>query len=207
MLIGLLRFIFIFAYIKTKNSYPQPLTAKEEAECFERYKNGDNSAGNVLIEKNMRLVAYISKKYQNISNEFEDLISVGTIGLIKAVKTFKPSKGTRLATYASRCIDNEILMHLRSMKKHAGGVSFQDAMGTDQEGNEITLGDKLADESVDIEGQAATRQQVSELNEKLKLLLTDRERGIIEKRYGLTGGPEITQREIAREMDISRSYV
>ena len=197
----------MFSHIRSGNAFPQPLTAKEEACYFERYSNGDLSARNTLIERNLRLVAYTAKKYQNLTNEAEDLISVGTIGLIKAVTTFNAAKGNRLATYASRCIDNEILMYLRAIKKYSGDISLQEPMGTDLEGNEISLEDKLADEDCNIEDQAATKLQIVELYEKIGNTLFGREREIIGKRYGLGNQHEKRQSELAKELGISRSYV
>lgn len=139
MLLSFLNYIFAFSFVTGNNSFPQPLTIEEEQECLEKYKNGSIEAKNMLIERNLRLVAHIVKKYNNVSQTSEDLISVGTIGLIKAISSYDMDKGTRLATYAARCIDNEILMSLRSSKKHQNEIYLQEPIGTDKEGNEITL--------------------------------------------------------------------
>ena len=164
-------------------------------------------AKNVLIERNLRLVAHISKKYQKSVKDAEDLISVGTIGLIKAIVTFKAQKGTKLATYASKCIENELLMFLRSTKKYNNDVFLQDPIGVDKEGNSVTLEDKLADEEDSIDEQVDLKMKTSKLQELIHRVLKSRERKIIELRYGLVTGDEVTQREIAEMMGISRSYV
>ncbi len=207
MLTAILHFLFIFGKIKSGNSFPKPLSGAEEQECLKLFAEGDLAARNKLVEHNQRLVAFLAKKYQNITNESEDLISVGTIGLIKAIQTFNNSKGNRLATYASRCIENEILMYIRSLKKYSNDISLCEPMGVDREGNEITLEDKLADENCDIEAQVSLKLTIKELVQKLGQTLVGREREIIEKRYGLGNKEEYTQREIAKEMGISRSYV
>lgn len=164
-------------------------------------------AKNVLIERNLRLVAHIAKKYQNSVKDGEDLISVGTIGLIKAIVTFKAQRGTKLATYASKCIENELLMFLRSTKKYNNDIFLQDPIGIDREGNEVTLEDKLADENEPVDEQVDMKMKTHMLHQLIEKVLKVRERKIIELRYGLITGEEITQREIAEMMGISRSYV
>ena len=164
-----------------------------------------NEARSVLIEHNLRLVAHIAKKYSN-SADSDDLISIGTIGLIKAVSTYKAGKG-RLSTYAAECIKNEILMELRHIKKRQGDISLQETIGMDKEGNEVTLEEKIADDSRSIEETTDIKMQIIKLYKALKSCLTKRERTIIEMRYGIATGEEITQREIAQSMGISRSYV
>ena len=188
------------------SSYPKPLSSEEERHYLTRLSDGDDIAGNVLIERNMRLVAHIAKKYINNYRDTEDIISVGTIGLIKAIKTYSPTKGTKLATYAAKCIDNEILMMLRSSKKHANDVSLHGTIGMDKEGNEVTIEAKLTDDKVPIDEQINLKLQISALYDKFKIL-NQRELTVLEMRYGLRGGKERTQREIADILDISRSYV
>lgn len=184
---------------------PTVLTKDEEEKFVRLWEKGELSARNELIEHNLRLVAHIAKKY-NQNNDNEDLISIGTIGLIKAVSTYKADKG-RLATYASKCIDNEILMHLRQNKKRQNDISLQDSVGIDKEGNEVTLEEKLADEGRSVEDITTLKMVTEKLYKVMKERLTDREFEIITLRYGLNGGEEITQREIAKDMGISRSYV
>ncbi len=206
-----LNILFMFSYVTNSNSFPQPLTQDEEAKYLDDYKNGDkytsDEAKNILIERNLRLVAHIVKKYNNYSKENEDLISVGTIGLIKAIITFKPGKGTRLATYAARCIENEVLMFIRTSKKHANELYLQEPIGIDKEGNEVTMEEKIADESGSIDEQVNLKLQIKVLYDKIKSVLKGREKTVINLRYGLTDGKEVTQREIADMLGISRSYV
>lgn len=206
MLLFLLKYCFAFSYAGG-GSFPRPLSAKEERECLERMANGDNAAKDKLIEHNLRLVAHITKKYVNYQKEAEDLISVGTIGLIKAVSTFKPEKGSKLGTYAARCIENEILMTLRSVKKHRNDISLQDPIGTDNEGNHITLQDRIADSSKSVEERIEDKIQLQQISRKIGEVLTEREQLIIRLRYGLETGREVPQREIAAMLGISRSYV
>lgn len=170
-------------------------------------KNGDQMAKDELILHNMRLVAHVAKRYQGSEEDLEDLISIGTIGLIKAVSTFDRDYGSRFATYAIRCIDNEMLMYFRSKKKSRGEVSMYEPIGTDKEGNQIQLFDILESEYVDIAEELEKNRQIEKLNENLKKLLTEREYEIIIRRYGLFGKNEQTQREIAAATGISRSYV
>ena len=185
---------------------PPPLSAAREAELLEKSRNGDDGARNELIEHNLRLVAHIVKKYYNTGADQDDMISIGTIGLIKAVSTFNTDKGIHLATYASRCIENEILMFFRNQKKTAQDVFISDPIDTDKDGNTLTLIDVIADKS-DIADEIDTKIKVEKLRVILPVCLTERERLIIEMRYGLCGREELTQREIAKKLNISRSYV
>lgn len=198
---------FLIGYVSNANSFPQPLSPEEEQEYIEKYKNGDEDARNVLIERNLRLVAHIVKKYSSSGNDSDDLISIGTIGLIKAITTFDNEKGTRLATYAARCIENEILMQIRSNKKLQSEVSLQDPIGVDREGNEIMLIDVIGNESESVVEEVELKMQVKKLYSKMKCVLKAREKTVLELRYGLTNGNSKTQREIAKMLGISRSYV
>lgn len=182
---------------------------EQESECLKKMKNGDLEARNELIERNMRLVAHVAKKYQNpeAEDEMEDLISIGTIGLIKAVETYKEDYGSRLATYAARCIDNELLMHFRAKKKTSKEVSLYEPIGTDKEGNQIQLLDVVVSEDEDVVELLEQDRKVRRLNEIIPQTLSGRELFIIINRYGLYGKKTMTQREIARKLGISRSYV
>jgi len=204
MVLGVL---FLCSYVIGNNSFPKPLSQDEEHEALLRYAEGDIEAKNILVERNLRLVAHIVKKYNNHSKDLDDLISVGTIGLIKAITTYKPSKGTKLATYAARCIDNEILMFLRAAKKFSNDIYLQEPIGIDKEGHEIRIEDKIADEILNIDEQVNLKIQVRSLYEKMRKVLKGREKTVIEMRYGLVTGEEVTQREIADLLGISRSYV
>ena len=186
-------------------SFPKPLKSEEEAEYVRRSAEGDGEARNILVEHNLRLVAHIVKKYYAMTGDQEDLISIGTIGLIKGVSTYRPDRGVRLATYASRCIENEILMYFRAQKKTAGDVSLSDAIETDREGNALSLLDVICDDRDMLEDLTAD-ETVKRLRKYLGRL-EPREREIIEYRYGLGNREERTQREIARDCGISRSYV
>lgn len=188
-------------------AFPKPLSAKEEKECIAKCRAGDRNAREELIERNLRLVAYIAKKYNTGDKELEDLISIGTIGLIKGIDTFDATKNIRLATYAARCIDNELLMMLRSDKKTAKDVYLYDTIGTDKEGNEINLMDVIEYHDEDVVERVMTEERVSKLDKGIDSVLTKREREIICLRYGLYGIEEKTQREIAAKYQISRSYV
>lgn len=188
-------------------TFPQPLTAKEEKRYLEEFRKGDQAAKDILIERNMRLVAHMVKKYTVTDREMEDLISVGSIGLIKAVHTFDPEKGSRLGTYAAKCIDNEILMLLRSQKKQSREVSLQEPVGIDKEGNEITLLDLLESEVEPVEFLYARKESIVRMAAAFQNCLTDKEKTVIRMRYGLDGKAEATQREIAARLGISRSYV
>ena len=188
-------------------TFLSPLTMEQESECLKKMKNGDLEARNELIERNMRLVAHVAKKYQNPEDEMEDLISIGTIGLIKAVETYKEDYGSRLATYAARCIDNELLMHFRAKKKTSKEVSLYEPIGTDKEGNQIQLLDVVVSEDKDVVELLEQDRKVRRLNEIIPQTLSGRELFIIINRYGLYGKKTMTQREIARKLGISRSYV
>ena len=205
--LGLFSGIIIFAlHVTASSSFPKPLTAKEEQKCFEEIQNGSKSARNKLIEHNLRLVAHIIKKYYSNSAEQDDLISIGTIGLIKAVSTFNYEKGTRFATYAARCIENEILMYFRNKKKYAQDVSFSDPIDCDKDGNAISIMDVLADEhsvTEDIE----EKMRAENLYAAIENGLSAREKEIVYLRYGLKGQRAYTQREVAEKLCISRSYV
>lgn len=198
---------FQLGYVSNTNSFPQPLSAEEEQKYIEAYKGGCEEARNTLIERNLRLVAHIVKKYSTFSSDSDDLISIGTIGLIKAISTFDQSKGTRLATYAARCIENEILMQIRSAKKIQSEVSLHDPIGVDREGNEITLIDVIGNEAESVIDEVELKIQVKRLYNKMKAVLKKREKTVLELRYGLLNGTSKTQREIASMLGISRSYV
>jgi len=199
--------IFIFGYITNGSSFPQPLSKEEEAELIEKSKDGDMEARNMLIERNLRLVAHVIKKYKTVGIDQEDLISIGTIGLIKAVSTFDNSKGIRLATYAAKCIDNEVLMTIRSDKKLKKEVSLQGPLGTDKEGNNIYLIDIIKYEGEEIVGRLDKEEKIKALDKILDRTLQKREKAIIEMRYGIRNNEHKTQREIAKLLGISRSYV
>ena len=207
MFIELLRNLFFFAlHIESSAVFPKPLSKKEENECFELMSKGDSSARNRLIEHNLRLVAHIVKKYASGADEQDELISVGTVGLIKAVSSFDNSKGAKFATYASRCIENEILMQFRAAKKSAGDVYIHEPVETDKDGNALTLMD-LIDDGVDIHEQVDILIRSRQLYSFLTQCLDKRELDIIVYRYGLYGSKPHTQNETAIKMGISRSYV
>ena len=197
----------LVSYVSSNSSFPVPLTPEEETEYLKRYEQGDEEAKNILVERNLRLVAHIIKKYHNTGREVDDLISIGTIGLIKAITSFDRKKGTRLATYAARCIENEILMTIRSSKKTKTEVSLQDPIGIDKEGNEISLIDILGTDTDEVLDEVELKIQVKKLYEKMKSVLKAREKTVIQLRYGLINGGNKTQREIATLLGISRSYV
>lgn len=188
-------------------SFPQPLTASEEREYMQRYTEGDLEAKHILIERNLRLVAHIVKKYQTYEEETEDLLSIGTIGLIKAVVTFNPDKCVRLGTYAARCIENEVLMYLRSKRKSSRDISLYEPIGTDREGNEIQLFDIIETEEEDAHHKVELGEDIRRLYQKVESELSPRERTVLKMRYGLYSEEEYTQREIAGQLGISRSYV
>lgn len=191
-------------------TFSQPLSAKEEAVYLGRLKTGSEGergeAKRILVERNLRLVAHIARKYQNVDEDMEDLISIGTIGLIKAIDSFDAGKG-KLSTYASRCIDNELLMLLRTKKKTSREISLYEPIGTDREGNEINLLDVIEQEQTDVVDRMEVEDRLKRLKGLIGDRLTGREREIITLRYGLGGGREITQREIGHRLGISRSYV
>lgn len=201
-----LNIYYLALHVTGAGSFPAPLSAERENELLEKSREGDIDARNSLIEHNLRLVAHIVKKYYTSGAEQDDLISIGTIGLIKAVTTFKSDKGIRLATYASRCIENEILMFFRGRRKASQEVFISDPIDTDKDGNSLSLIDVIADNR-DIVEELDTKIKLKKLAEVLPACLDNREREIINLRYGLSGGKELTQREIAKKMNISRSYV
>lgn len=188
-------------------TFPNPLTPAKERECLERLKDGDQEARRLLIEHNMRLVAHVVKKYQYTDYDTEDLLSVGTIGLIKAVSTFKPDRGSKLATYAAKCVENEILMLLRSHKKYSREVSLYEPIGVDKDGESINLVDVIQMENEDVLEKMILDQDVRELYQAYRVCLNDNEKQVVRMRYGLFGGKEYTQREIAQVMGLSRSYI
>ena len=188
-------------------SFPQPLTAAEERYYMQKYTEGDLQAKHILIEHNLRLVAHVVKKYQYLDEDPEDLISIGTIGLVKAVITFNPKRNYRLATYAARCIENEILMMLRARKKISREVSLYEPIGTDKEGNEIHLFDIIEADDIDTQSQIILKDDIQMLYAKVESILSPRERLVLKMRYGLYNEEEYTQREIAARLGISRSYV
>ncbi|ALF11602.1 RNA polymerase sporulation sigma factor SigK [Parageobacillus thermoglucosidasius] len=197
--------MFLVSYIKN-NAFPQPLSAKEEEKYLQLMAKGDEQARNILIEHNLRLVAHIVKKFENTGEDVEDLISIGTIGLIKAIESYSSNKGTKLATYAARCIENEILMHLRSLKKTRKDVSLHEPIGQDKEGNEISLIDVLKSEGNDIIDEIQLNMELEQVKKYIDVL-DEREKEVIINRFGLDMQQEKTQREIAKELGISRSYV
>ena len=197
---------YLALHVTQAGSFPPPLSAKKEAELLELKNKGDINAKNQLIEHNLRLVAHIVKKYYATNCDQDDLISIGTIGLIKAVNTFKPDKKIRLATYAARCIENEILMHFRNQKKTAQDVYISDPIDTDKNGNTLTLIDIIADDS-NIEDEIDKKIKLQKLRKILNNTLDEREMQIICMRYGLNDEQELTQREISKKLGISRSYV
>lgn len=198
--------IYLALHVTNAGSFPKPLSAEEERRMVEEMEQGSMEARGVLIEHNLRLVAHIIKKYYSTNVEQDDLISIGTVGLIKAVSSFNSSKGIRLATYAARCIENEILMHFRSLKKTSQDVFISDPIDTDKDGNALTLLDVISDDS-NIADDIDLKIKSEQLHHYVSEQLEQRERTIIELRYGLGGKDELTQREVARRLGISRSYV
>ncbi|HIS69530.1 MAG TPA: RNA polymerase sporulation sigma factor SigK [Candidatus Gallacutalibacter stercoravium] len=198
--------LFFILHVTGAGSFPRPLSAKEEKECLERLEKGDPDARCQLIEHNLRLVAHIVKKYYSNTNDQDDLVSIGTIGLIKAVNTFDNTKGIRLSSYAARCIENEILMFFRNGKKSAQDVSINEPIETDKEGNELTLMDIMSAEDSIVES-IDKKMKVEQLKKFLTGSLTPREKMIIEMRYGIGNRHPLTQREVAAVLKISRSYV
>ncbi len=188
-------------------SFPQPLTEKEEKYYIQAYENGDEEARQILIERNLRLVAHVAKKYSSQTHTMDDFISIGTIGLIKAVNTYRSGRAARLATYAARCIDNEILMSIRSSKKNTAEVSINASIGTDKDGNEISLNDILGTEPDAIVDDLDLKIRIQHMIDILDKTLSDREKKILIYRYGILGVIPRTQREVAAMLGISRSYV
>lgn len=199
--------VFLLGYISNNNLFPEPLSAKKEREYLDLMKAGNEEARNILIERNLRLVAHICKKYSTVKADQDDLISIGTIGLIKGINSFESSKGVRLATYVARCIDNEILMYLRSSKKLNSEVYLEDPIGKDKDDNTVTLQEVIENDERSIEEIVDLKFKIKKLYQKMKEVLKDREKSIIELRFGLDGKKPKTQHEIAEMMGISRSYV
>ena len=202
----LLRLFFFTGSVRDEGAYPRPLSPKEEAKCLALAREGDAAARDKLIRHNMRLVAHIVKKYAGAA-ETDDMISVGSIGLIKAINTYEPSRGTRLATYTARCIENEVLMFIRAGKKHRANVSLSDPVGTDKDGNELTIMDLLFEKEDKVFGSVEQSLMLEKFLSAVKRLLDERETQVICMRYALTGGAPQPQREVARRLKISRSYV
>ena len=200
------KILFFSSYIKNSSSFPKPLTPEEEKDYLEKFEKGDEKAKEILIQHNLRLVAHVVKKY-NQADEADDLISVGSLGLIKAINSYKLNHGTQFSTYAAKCIENEILMLIRANKKHKNNVSIEDVLGSDEEENEIKLGDLSFDENDNVENLVEQKITSQDLDVLLKKYLSKREYQIICMRYGLLGGPMLTQREVAKKLNISRSYI
>lgn len=205
-MVFLQKIMFFSSYIKNSSSFPKPLTPEEERMYLEKFENGDERAKEILIEHNLRLVAHVVKKY-NQSEEADDLISVGSLGLIKAINSYKLNHGTQFSTYAAKCIENEILMLIRANKKHKNNVSIEDILGSDEEENEIHVGDLSYNEEDNVEDIVERKMISQNLDEVLKNNLSKREYEIMCMRYGLLGTPMLTQREVAKKLNISRSYI
>lgn len=200
--------IMLFSsYVDNVSCFPKPLDAEEEKECFEKFKQGDIAAKNKLVSHNLRLVAHIVKKYSNSTKDADDLISVGAIGLIKAINTYVPNKGTQLSTYAARCIENEILMLFRVNKKHQGTMSLEETLNVEKDGSDIVLSDLVADVDPDVMEQVEVNILTEKLINLIKDTLTEREFKILTLRYGIGGSVAYTQREVAKKLGISRSYI
>ncbi len=198
--------IYFILHIQNNTSFPKPLTPKEEAQMLEKMEQGDKNARAVLIERNLRLVSHIVKKYYSKTNDTDDLISIGTIGLIKAIDSFNSSKGIKLATYASRCIENEILMHFRAQKKGANDIYLSDTLEIDKDGNPLTIEDTVSSDS-DLAEELETKVRWEKVSRIIENLEDEREKEIIILRYGLNNKKPLTQREVAQRLNISRSYV
>lgn len=198
--------IYFILHIQNTSSFPKPLSPKEEAEMIKRMRNGDKNARGILIEKNLRLVSHIVKKYYSKTNDTDDLISIGTIGLIKAIDSFKADKGTRLATYASRCIENEILMHFRAGKKLSNDVYLNDTLEVDKDGNPLTIEDTISSPN-DLAEDLEVKVRWEKVAREIENMEDEREKEIIILRYGLDNRKPLTQREVAQRLNISRSYV
>ena len=196
-------FLLFLSYIKN-NAFPQPLSEEEEEKNLKLMEKGDRKARNLLIEHNLRLVAHIVKKFENTGEDTEDLISIGTIGLIKAIESFQMNKGTKLATYAARCIENEILMHLRSLKKARKDVSLHDPIGQDKEGNEISLADIIGTDKAEVEDEVEMKIEKTKIRQHIHIL-DDREREVIRCRFGLDNGEEKTQERLPNNWAFHRS--
>ena len=198
--------LLLILHIQNGSSFPKPLSAKEERKYLELAANGDLNARGVLIERNLRLVSHIVKKYYSKTKDTDELISIGTIGLIKSIDSFDYTKGTRLATYAARCIENEILMHFRSLKKQSGDILLGDTLEVDKDGNPLTVEDTLSDD-FDIAESFETKSRWEQVRQYLNDMDDERAREIIILRYGLNNKKPLTQREVAKRLNISRSYV
>lgn len=199
--------LFVLGYISNNSLFPESLSATEEKMYVQKMQAGDEEAKNILIEHNLRLVAHVCKKYNNTNVDQDDLISIGSIGLIKGINSYNPEKSIKLSTYISKCIDNEILMYLRSNKKTNSEVYLEDPIGKDKDDNTVRLGEVLENNDKPIEEEVDLKMKISKLYEKIKKVLKNRERTIIELRFGLNGKEPKTQKEIAKDMGISRSYV
>lgn len=199
--------LFLLGYLARGSAFPKPLTREEEAELLSRMGEGDGEAREKLIEHNLRLAAHIARKYTVPGYDADDLVSIGTVGLIKGVNTFKAGTGTQLSTYCARCIENEILMCLRASQKRRGDVSLQEPIGVDTEGNEITLIDVLGTDGGEVHGEVERRVSLQSVRRLVETCLCGRERTVIEMRYGLRGGEAQAQQEVAKKLGISRSYV
>ena len=197
----------LFGYIQGGNLFPEPLSQEEEKNYLEQMAKGDDEARNILIERNLRLVAHVAKKYSTAKVDQDDLISIGTIGLIKGINSFKPEKKTRLSTYVARCVDNEILMFLRANKKLGAEVYLNEPIGKDKDDNVVTLQEVLENNEKNIEDEVDIKMKIKLLYDKMKSILKTREKTILELRFGLGGKKPKTQNEIAKMMGISRSYV
>ncbi len=199
--------VIVFGYIQSGNLFPEPLSLEEEKECLIKMSQGNEEAKNMLIERNLRLVAHVSKKYSTTNIDQDDLISIGTIGLIKAINSFDYTKNIKLATYAARCIDNEILMFIRSSKKTKAEVFLNESIGKDKDDNEISLMDVIGKDEMCVDDEIDLKLKIKELYTKMKEILKGREKTILELRFGLGGFKPKTQHEIANMLGISRSYV
>lgn len=198
--------LYFILHINNTSSFPRPLNSKEETAALERLKNGDKDARALLIERNLRLVSHIVKKYYSKTNDTDDLISIGTIGLIKAIDSFNPDKCIRLATYASRCIENEILMYFRNIRKNASDVYLGDSLEMDKDGNPLTIQETISD-SRDLAEDLETKIKWEKVSKIIENMEDEREKEIIILRYGLNNKKPLTQREVAQRLNISRSYV
>lgn len=199
-------FLYFILHINNTSSFPKPLNAKDEAIALQKMKNGDPDARALLIERNLRLVSHIVKKYYSKTNDTDDLISIGTIGLIKAIDSFNPEKNIRLATYAARCIENEILMHFRNIRKNSGDIYLGDSIEVDKDGNPLTIQDTIRD-NTDLAENLETKVKWEKVSKIIENMEDEREKEIIILRYGLDNKKPLTQREVAARLNISRSYV
>ncbi len=207
LLSGLGELMFLLSYVSGRESFPTPLSPAEEERALRELAEGSEAARTELVEHNLRLVAHVAKKYQGCGIDQDDLISIGAIGLIKAVNTYKRGVGVALATYAARCVENEIRMAIRSRKKFRGEVSLSEPVGVDKEGNEISLTDILGTEPELVEAEVEQRVSLRRVKEIVRGQLSEKERLVVELRYGLSGLPPLPQREVAKRLGISRSYV